>query len=328
MCAQGPGLGSWHTPSDSQLLWSTLLLPNDCLLPTAWLPYCHGISVGFYNWNAPFHAEMWLVSLWKEEKTNWQVWQSLVLSLAETVGSWQQKELSAQILNLSESRCMFKRENKGPSGMKLRALGASSVGREYTLLLFTSVCLDFLCRPHSLLLQHHASTCWENVIFKGTHMDAITNFSVTIWLCIFPAELSAVGSVKCFHLPSSVAVLNYYGPVMSVAKVLEASDCFLDSDIGKSPACHIQRDNNIFLGFGVRCDTHLIIFCLFTLHLGYKRLIWHDRFLSITDILILRELLNCCWIISNRVNYIRLWNLILLKILNTFTYHFHSQNCH
>lgn len=121
MCAQGPGLGSWHTPSDSQLLWSTLLLPNDCLLPTAWLPYCHGISVGFYNWNAPFHAEMWLVSLWKEEKTNWQVWQSLVLSLAETVGSWQQKELSAQILNLSESRCMFKRENKGPSGMKLRA---------------------------------------------------------------------------------------------------------------------------------------------------------------------------------------------------------------
>lgn len=112
-----------------------------------------------YNWNVPFHVEMWLVSLWKEEKTNWQVWQSLVLSLAETVGSWQQKELNAQILKLSDSRCMFKRENKGPSGMKLRALGTLSVEREYTALLFTSVCLDFLCCPHSLPLQYYASTC-------------------------------------------------------------------------------------------------------------------------------------------------------------------------
>lgn len=131
----------------------------------------------------------------------------------------------------------------------------------------------------------------------------------------FPAELSAVGSVKCFHLPSSGAVLNYYGPVMSVAKVLEASDCFLDPDIGKSPACHTQRGNIIFLGFGVRCDTHFIISCLFTSYLGYKRLIWHDRFLSITDILILRELLNCWWIISNRVNLLDFETLCYSKYL-------------
>lgn len=106
------------------------------------------------------------------------------------------------------------------------------------------------------------------------HIWMLPQISLLPYDCVFfPAELCAVGSVKCFHLPSSVAVLNYYGPVMSVAKVLEASDCFLDPDIGKSPACHTQRGNIIFLGFGVRCDTHFIISCLFTSYLGYKILI-------------------------------------------------------
>lgn len=139
--------------------WSSL--PN-CLTSLLSLYFC-----GFYNWNAPFHVEMCLVSLWKEDKTNWQVWQSLVLSLTGRDGSWQQKELNAQILNLSDSRCMFKRENKGPSGMKLRILCMLSVVRKYTALLFTSVCPDFLSSPNSLPLQHCASTCWKKCYPKG-----------------------------------------------------------------------------------------------------------------------------------------------------------------
>lgn len=54
----------------------------------------------------------------------------LELSLAGRGGFWQRRELSAQISKLSDSRCMFKQENKEPSGTKLRVLGVLSVGRE------------------------------------------------------------------------------------------------------------------------------------------------------------------------------------------------------
>lgn len=149
---------------------------------------------------------MWLVSLWKEDKTNWQVWQALVLSLAGRDGSWQQKELNAQTLKLSDSRCLFKERTKDLLEWSWE-FWVCCQWEGNILLCFSPLCALNFCAvptPYSpISCLHLLRKCHPKA---GTWMQP-HNFPVTTWLCILPAELIAWGSVKRFHLPSSVAVL-------------------------------------------------------------------------------------------------------------------------
>lgn len=92
--------------------------------------HCHYIFVSFFLLGMfPF---MWKCSWYlfgKEIRLIGYFGNRLVLSLAGRSGFWQERELNVQILKLSASRCMFKQENKEPSGTKLRALGVLSVRR-------------------------------------------------------------------------------------------------------------------------------------------------------------------------------------------------------
>lgn len=144
------------------------------------------------------------------------------------------KTPNAQILKLSCSRCTSKRENKGPSGVKLRLLGRVSVGRDSDFFM-AHLCVScaFCAAPsphtsptsHICLLRKYDPK-WDTY---GCNLE----ISLLPPDCIFPAEIIAFGSVKCF--PPAF----HSGPVLSATKFIEACDCFLASHIGKGPACHI-----------------------------------------------------------------------------------------
>lgn len=180
---KGPELCSWNILANffAGFLLPTLLLPNNHFSFSVLFPHCHPILVDFVTGNTySLSCENVADVSWKRDKTNWLHWQSLILTLAERGVFWQDRDLNAQILKLSTSRCMFKQKNKEPFGTKWRAWGVLSVGRGSCFGSETNAQQPVFCLSAPVPSPHLSNPMplayWENITPKGTHMCTNSKF--------------------------------------------------------------------------------------------------------------------------------------------------------